>query len=153
MQSAQPASHPGVQAVHAHLHPSGSAAISSFINPISSAVVNAMLMRRGPQPYKAACLKHLTLINTFQKALLYLQNEVCDCLIHKDICLILGFVNFHIYFFPVFFSRTHYQFRTFRKLSANGSFESPSGNGRQDSREFQRPLLPGSSQSDPGSTL
>lgn len=59
-------------------HPSRSAATSSFINPISVAVLDSMLMRQGPRPSKAACLKHLTLINTFQKTLLYLQNEVCD---------------------------------------------------------------------------
>lgn len=66
------------RAVLAGLRWSGSATIPGFINPISSAVLNAMLIGGGLRPYKAACLQRLTLINTFQKALLYLQNEVCD---------------------------------------------------------------------------
>lgn len=66
------------RAVLAGLRWSGSATIPGFINPISSAVLNAVLIGAGLRPYKAACLQRLTLINTFQKALLYLQNEVCD---------------------------------------------------------------------------
>lgn len=44
---------------------------------------------------QSACLQRLTLIDVFEKALLYLQNDVCDCLIHKDLCLILGSAHFH----------------------------------------------------------
>lgn len=51
------------------------ALVTQFPRPAAAA---AALMRRGPRPYRAACLKRLTLINAFQKALLYLQNEVCD---------------------------------------------------------------------------